>query len=145
MMEIKIRYVVKDPVGKITMKSFMLKEGEDGLLNYWLTGFQDSDIKIISRDLFTGKQDKTGKDIYEGDIIKGIVEKNPYGRNTKTQECVFIVECITGTDGYEFYFNCRTKRKSGYNSIPGFQPWEIIGNYHQNPELLEDKNAGNIM
>jgi uncharacterized phage protein (TIGR01671 family) len=142
-MEIKIRYVVKDPVGKITMKSFMLKEVEDGLLNYWLAGFQDSDIKIISRDLFTGKQDCTrtkefpnGKEIYSGDIVKS--EYRNWILKIEIGEAKYLGIGVNIIGVIAHSCNDSNKRSEPWMHDSGVYDWEIIGNRHQNPELCKE-------
>jgi len=68
---------------------------------------------------FIGLQDKNGKDIYEGDIIKtingnwGIVVKKNHGFQVTVSE--------TDSSFYTVVFMCES---------------EIIGNIHENPELL---------
>ena len=61
---------------------------------------------------FTGLQDKNGKDIYEGDVYM-------------IDECKIIVEIP------DFFYNI----ESEMNSLEE-KDIEIIGNIHENPELL---------
>jgi uncharacterized phage protein (TIGR01671 family) len=75
---------------------------------------------------FTGLLDKNGKEIYEGDIVicinghEGVVE-------WEKSDCCFNV---TG------YYNA----SNDYPSMAFMegQPFEVIGNIYENPELLED-------
>jgi len=77
----------------------------------------------------TGLKDKNGKLIYEGDILK----------NNFTTAMYEVVFRNTG-----FYFRLYFKK---YNEIIDYLPpdknfasiTEIIGNIHENPELLENK------
>lgn len=79
------------------------------------------DADVIEQ--YTGLKDKNGKEIYEGDIIRHIVEDTQNG-------------AITFKDGafYVEYSDC-TDRLTGVTGIYV----EIIGNIHENPEILEEE------
>jgi uncharacterized phage protein (TIGR01671 family) len=78
---------------------------------------------------YTGLTDKNGKKIFEGDIVKaqddvfgspfcdGIIGKIVY------DECAFFIEPINPMDSQWLYDECAV--------------YEIIGNIHDNPELLK--------
>lgn len=84
---------------------------------------------------YTGLKDKNGKRIFEGDIV-GTDIKRPY----------LIVEFRDGC----FMFNCNDGGKDYYDiMLPIFEEpqtkyefGEVIGNIHDNPELLEEGNHG---
>lgn len=74
---------------------------------------------------FTGLKDADGREIYEGDIIK-VRTQDPYWRFCRN----FVVEW--GTDGWLL---------DGDSLYSWFtlHTLEVIGNVHDNPELLERK------
>ncbi|ENP7024427.1 hypothetical protein ACEB10_000573 [Campylobacter coli] len=82
----------------------------------------------ISIELFTGLYDKKGNKIYEGDIVK---TKSPY-------DC-FLAKVSIHKEG-TFYLESKSRdyigsliylvKDEGYDT-------EIIGNIHENPELLK--------
>jgi len=91
-----------------------------GECNFW--GEPEKEGIILMQ--FTGLKDKNGKEIYEGDMLRPIIMNG----------------CIT--DGIvEFKRGCFIVRQIGaeglYDCLNTFRNFEIIGNIHENPELLE--------
>ena len=71
---------------------------------------------------FTGRLDKNGKQIFEGDIVRGLMDWGPAGL---WEEDAITISFDTAAGGYEWqYFDML--------SI------EIIGNIYDNPELVEN-------
>lgn len=80
---------------------------------------------------FTGLQDKNGRDIYEGDILS-------YGRRggIVADEETYIASIIYSYKHARFLL----KREESLEGLVDWQPqvstFEVIGNIHENPELL---------
>ena len=84
-------------------------------------------IEDVVLEQFTGLRDKNGKKIYEGDLIKEVI----YGRKFVIWEvrycqddCCFELHRIRGA-----YF--------GDSLLGGGSQYEVIGNIHENKDLLE--------
>ena len=80
---------------------------------------------------FTGLLDKNGKEIYEGDIVV-------YGSH-----CKHIVEFKHGMFGYTlmdgWFVGYGGNSNFTFNPLDKSDEHEIIGNIHDNPELLNEK------
>lgn len=76
---------------------------------------------------YAGLKDKNGKEIYEGDII----EKTYYSYHQP--ECSELFEIKY--EGLSFHFE---HIKGSTFHLPFTEDIEIIGNIHDNPELVED-------
>ena len=81
-------------------------------------GGLDCDIETLGQ--FTGLLDENGKDIYEGDVISG-------GLLSESCEVMYHESCARFIAYGEHYKVLAHK----------FSQFEVIGNIHDNPELLE--------
>jgi uncharacterized phage protein (TIGR01671 family) len=96
---------------------------------------------------FTGLTDKNGKKIFEGDIVKIIsIVKGEMIGNTRTfkseerEDCaVVLLDYKTGGYKLKVYHKGKYKRISKFTiaHLWGYEA-EVIGNIHDNPELLEE-------
>ena len=85
-------------------------------------------VKIKTVGQYTGLKDKNGKEIFEGDIVFAIA----------TYDCANTV--VVWDDGGFVLVPCKYYKnyisRCGYKDIR-FLDKEVVGNIHDNPELLE--------
>lgn len=93
----------------------------------WMT--EDANPKTIGQ--FTGLKDRNGKEIYEGDIIRRIARISFYGNNKASAHVVKF-----GEDGIYNGFYLEPQCDAFFVSHNSFV-FEVIGNIHDNPELME--------
>ncbi len=87
--------------------------------------------KVIPETIgqFTGLRDKDGKEIYEGDIIY-MDSWSPHKYEIKFIEAAFCLAFISGHSKGEFAGNIHYIHHAEHNQS------KVIGNIHDNPELL---------
>lgn len=85
---------------------------------------------------FTGLLDKNGKEIYEGDIVRY--------QDTMGYHFIGLIGFDEGRFGFVNKRGIGTLNKDGvysdgYCTVPYTIDYEVIGNIHDNPELLNEK------
>lgn len=131
MKELKFRYVFKKPSGHIVLYFTDIQHLEHSdIANFLQHNFLSIERDLISRDQFIGTQDKNDREIYEGDLYY------PSKYSDYPAEVYY--------DERSCQFRGRVKGEMQYDktyNIAFAKYIEVIGNIHQNPELLEAKNV----
>lgn len=138
MREIKFRGFYKEAKSFIYSDDYDFIDLDD---NCFCDIIEGTPIRTYTEDLqqFTGLKDRNGKEIYEGDIITfpyispmGDIGDNEneytYYGNVIFEDGIFIVQPIKADSGFwskQVLFN--VVKQKGY----------VIGNIHENPELLK--------
>jgi len=100
----------------------MIYSDEMGMIEFWKNYLHYQGKKKLMQ--YTGLKDKNGREIYEGDIVKG-AGKNPI---------IYIVEWLDSYGGFAFVD--KEKAIPAYEFLVNF--CEVIGNIYENPELLKE-------
>lgn len=124
MREIKFKYIFQhEETGRILALIFTLDEIQ-------AEGFEDrlpARYRLVDRLQLTGRKDRNGRDIYDGDVFRDY------------DGILYYVSW----DNYFSKWSTLGTSKLGYKlakSTPGdFQSGEVIGNIYENPELLNQK------
>ncbi len=137
MREIKFRaFDSKGIAGKVSIGKMELF---DDMLAFRFAHFEQ-DVEDIIFEQFTGLHDKNGKEIYEGDIVRRLetdwISKSDNDPRTLEQYLKNIADIgKIEFDNGEFFVNVKGYHCSIIVGEHGFL--EIIGNIHENSELLK--------
>ncbi len=136
---------------------YMIQTGYDNWISFGGECYTGSDRKYNTpnieitkvKDLilmqYTGLKDGSGKEIYEGDIVsvKSIIYDTiePFEKSTKIEFQIFceVIWCnkIAGYDLKKIDGDNKPGAWGFYNE--NVNPFEVIGNIYENPELINSK------
>lgn len=125
-----IRFKVWNEVLKRWVGGDCYIRGGDGMLFHWQDGKIAAGAPHYKVIRFTGLKDKTGKEIWEGDVVRWFWDLNP-----KTKMPVYgpAGEVVLGP------LNEDGKERTGWFAVDSFidSDCEVIGNVWENPELVK--------
>lgn len=106
---------------------------QDGGLDFYCHGdhMDEADPNVYFVEQYTGLKDKNGEEIYEGDILGGIWESGFISWCEKCKQFQYHsagIGCMACSGDVHW---CEIVEDDG--------KLEVIGNIHENPELLEEE------
>ncbi|GJI52590.1 YopX family protein [Lactiplantibacillus plantarum] len=119
-----IKFRAWDKVQKVMLTPRDIETDSDGNVFYVeATGsngeYDEGDLDVFKLEQFTGLKDVSGKDIYEGDIL----ENRKYRSIVKFASGKFLADLIETIQTFDLIGETHGSK--------------VIGNVHENPELLE--------
>jgi len=129
MQKLKFRYVFKKPNGHIIKYFTNIQHLEHGDMDSFLdSNFISIERDLIGRDLHTGRLDREGKEIYEGDIGK------PRSRLLSS-----LWEVYWDERACQFRVCANNDKQFDKTHIVDWID-KVVGNIHENPELTSKED-----
>lgn len=157
MREIKLEYLVIKPNGFVLRETFPIGDIERGYVTSWLKSNNIGAASEIHKRQFTGQSVKKGVELFEGDVLSfdWLYQGNdkPYSDDSIGIVGViewrdkFVVSFLGGAMSFDlheinqatferFWCQCYHSSMTDYFKMVNFR---LIGNIHQNPELMDQK------
>ena len=134
MKEIKFRYIVKRKNGYVFSELFTIEQIEKGKANLFIK-VNHVNPNELTREQYTGLKDKNGKEIYPGDIIQ-TSNHNKKWDIWEPEEMGTTVAKVVLDRGLRIEWSNWKMENTESNSVFSQRYCKIIGNIHENPELL---------
>lgn len=121
--EIKVK---GQPIGKMGLWVYGIGAYKTNTAEHLIINAKGESIEVVNLCWWTGLKDKNGKEIYEGDIVMCVVFG--YERHEFPVEIVYLNGRFVGHNSDELTEDI---------DIDDLVLIEVIGNMHDNPELLK--------
>lgn len=133
---IKFRALIRFGNSAGNWKYVTLGEGAIGTSMSDLSIYLNNDDCLLSSlSQFTGLKDKKGKEIYEGDVIK-----HPFAESPEDKGFLVVYDVFKYRFLNMYFLDVNSELyEIEEDSIDYIKEIEIIGNIHENPELLSNE------